>query len=317
MLQFLEAGRGVYVVAAICILGILSKLAVNSFYKRAIKQTENMAATTNKFLKGFRQRMENTYWINQGIYNARAYIERQIFAYRFLGVSLNAWDGFLGQAVLLSLMAGGIGAYLSYWYQMDSSYIVLYGAVGTMGALLLLLTEQTVKSTQKQEQLLVCLQDYIENSMGRRMSNRMEKEEKEAAQTAAVTQGNKEHVIVSMERGNLRTKAEEKEVEETPQSSGNIPARRAAGIVGKRRSEREEGGGTFRETEGARGTVSAGKVVAESGNRSSAAQMESLRKSMEQAAAGKEKTVSGTDLAKILEPEQIQLLGEVLREYLK
>ncbi|MDO4294691.1 MAG: hypothetical protein Q4D90_00845 [bacterium] len=317
MLQFLEAGRGVYVVAAICILGILSKLAVNSFYKRAIKQTENMAATTNKFLKGFRQRMENTYWINQGIYNARAYIERQIFSYRFLGVSLNAWDAFSGQAVLLSLLAGGMGAYLSYWYQMDSSYIVLYGAAGAMGALLLLLTEQTVKSAQKQEQLLVCLQDYIENSMGRRMNNRMEKEEKEGAQMAAVPQGNKEHVIVSMERGNLRTKAEEKEVEESSQSGSgaSIPARRAAGMVGKRRSEREEGSGTVREVEGVRAAKTAGKA-AESGNRSSTAQMESLRKSMEQAAAGKEKA-AGADLTKILEPEQIQLLGEVLREYLK
>lgn len=315
MLQFLESGNGVYVVAAICILGILSKLAAHSFYRRAIKQTDNMASTRNRFLKNFRQRTENTYWMNQGIYNARAYIERQVFGYRFLGFSLDAWDGFAGQAVLLSLIAGGIGAYFSYWYQLDSSYIVLYGAAAAMGALAVLFVDQSLKTGQRREQLVVCLQDYIENSMGRRAANRMEKEEKENAEQ------NKDNVIVSMERGILRGKSADEESEKASmtelkkEENSRVQNTRRGGFVGKRRAR------------GAEQSMSEDDMSAlENGRRSSVAEIENLRKSMEQAAAGKDKGLdeqaaakaqTGVDLTKILEPEQIRVLGEIFKEYLK
>lgn len=315
MLQFLESGNGVYVVAAICILGILSKLMAHNFYRRAIKQADNMASTRNRFLKSFRQKTENTYWMNQEIYNARVYIERQMFGYRFLGVSLDAWDGFAGQAVLLSLIAGGIGAYFSYWYQLDSSYIVLYGAVAAMGALAVLFVDQSLKNNQRREQLVVCLQDYIENSMGRRAANRMEKEEKEAAE-----QNNKDNVIVSMERGMLRTKADEEgekvsAAEAKKEDNGRGQSTRRGGFAGRRRARAAE-----------QSLAEEDMNAMENGRRSSVAEIENLRKSMEQAAAGKDKALdeqaaaraqAGVDLTKILEPEQIRVLGEILKDYLK
>lgn len=360
MLQFLEAGYGVYVVAAICVLGILSKCMLHGFYRSAIKQTDNMAATRNRFLKGFRQRTENTYWINQGIYNARAYIERQVFGYRFMGISLDGWDGLAGQAVLLSLIAGGIGAYASYWYQLDSSYIVLYGAAAALGALAVLFVDQSVKTGQRREQLVLCLQDYIENSMGRRAANRMEKEEKDAGEQP------KDNVIVSLERGMSRNKTENGEGDKMlgngnrmdgradswgengadgrgtawmgngPESRGMV---RMEGGMENRGLNRMEGGmenrGTGRmengsETRGAnrmenradsrmekeevvrksgismrRGAAMAkrrmsrveqepdeAEMMEENGRRSSTSEIENLRKSIEQAAAGKEKNES-------------------------
>lgn len=376
MLQFLEAGYGVYVVAAICILGILSKCILHGFYRSAIKQTDNMAATRNRFLKGFRQRTENTYWINQGIYNARAYIERQVFGYRFMGITLDGWDGLAGQAVLLTLIAGGIGAYASYWYQLDSSYIVLYGAAAAMGALAVLFVDQCMKTGQNREQLVLCLQDYIENSMGRRAANRMEKEEKDVGEQP------KDNVIVSLERGMMRNK---KENGEDDRLSGNLNGMdgytddwaengaegrgmsRMEGGLEKRGTGRMENGsekrGTGRMENGSesRGTTrmehradsrtekeevvrksgismrrgaamakrrmnrveqnpDEDEMMEENGRRSSTSEIENLRKSIEQVAAGKEKNENekgGVDLTQILEPEQIKLLGEIFQEYLK
>ena len=56
MLEFLQTGRMLYVLAAICALGTLSKLATGSLYKRLIKETGNMALTKDKNLKTLKQR---------------------------------------------------------------------------------------------------------------------------------------------------------------------------------------------------------------------------------------------------------------------
>ena len=58
MLEFLQTGRMLYVLAAICALGTLSTLVTGSLYKRLIKETGNMALTKDKNLKTLKQRME-------------------------------------------------------------------------------------------------------------------------------------------------------------------------------------------------------------------------------------------------------------------
>ena len=51
MLEFLQTGRMLYVLAAICTLGTLSELVTGSLYKRLIKETGNMALTKDKNYK--------------------------------------------------------------------------------------------------------------------------------------------------------------------------------------------------------------------------------------------------------------------------
>ena len=52
MLEFLQTGRMLYVLAAICALGTLSTLVTGSLYKRLIKETGNMALTKDEKFKG-------------------------------------------------------------------------------------------------------------------------------------------------------------------------------------------------------------------------------------------------------------------------
>lgn len=323
MLQFLEAGTGVYGIAVICVLGILSKCMVNQVYRRMIRQTDNMATTRNTFLKSFRQRTENTYWVDQGIYNARVYVERQIYGCRFLGLPLDIWDGIAGQTVLLMLLAGGTGAYLSYWYQLDSSYIVMYGMTAAIGAMGVLLTDWSVRTGKKREQLVFCLQDYVENSMGRRSAGRTEKEERE------IEDANKDRVIVNMERGGFRSRMEQEKEEKECFKGAKKEERRAQlvmeenpdkkGFQTRREAVKKRKG--HLETEKAEGEI----VSARNAARTPLADMENLRKSVEQTAAGKDhgaeamdaKEVSGVDLTEILQPDQIRVLGEIFKEYLK
>lgn len=325
MLQFLETGTGVYGIAVICMLGILSKCMVNQVYRRMIRQTDNMATTRNAFLKNFRQRTENTYWVNQGIYNARVYVERQIYGCRFLGLPLDIWDGIAGQAVLLTLLAGGTGAYLSYWYQLDSSYMVMYSMTAAIGAIGVLLTDWSVRTGKKRDQLVFCLQDYVENSMGRRSANRTDKEEKE------IEDANKDRVIVNMERGGFRSRMEQEKENQERLNESKKEEMRASLVIGAEENPDKKGFQTRRDAVKKRkGHLETERmenetVSAKNSIRGSLAEIENLRKSVEQTAAGKDhgaeemaaKEQSGVDLTEILQPDQIRVLGEIFKEYLK
>ena len=69
MLEILETGKALYALAAVCVLGLLSRLMARNLYKGLIRETDNMTMTKNRYLRDLRQKAENTYRLNQGIQN--------------------------------------------------------------------------------------------------------------------------------------------------------------------------------------------------------------------------------------------------------
>ena len=164
MLQFLQTGKVLYILAGVCALGMFSKLVTSSLYKRLIKETGNMALTKNKNLKALKQRTENMVLLNHGIRNAQAYIEKQMYGFRFLRASLDSWDNLSLQAMILCFLVGGGAAFASYWCRSDSYYIVLYGSMGILSGLFLVFVDNGANIALKRQQLADSLVDYVENS---------------------------------------------------------------------------------------------------------------------------------------------------------
>ena len=170
MMSFLQTGKALYVLAAICLAGVFTRLMAGSFYKGLIKESTNLALTKNKYLRNLKQSAEDTYRINQGMNNTRVYLERQIYGLRMLGLSVRGLDNLSGQLTLLCFLAGGGAAFLSYWYRSDNYYIVLYGTVGILAGMFTMLVDYGVNLEAKRQQLLTCLQDYMENVMWPRLN---------------------------------------------------------------------------------------------------------------------------------------------------
>ena len=120
MLEFLQTGKALYVLAAVCGMGVLSKLMTSSLYKRLIRETGNIALTKNKNLRLLKQRTEGMFLLSHGIRNAGAYIEKQLYGFRFMKISLDVWENVSVQAMLLCFLLGGIAAFGAYWYRCDS-----------------------------------------------------------------------------------------------------------------------------------------------------------------------------------------------------
>lgn len=170
MISFLQTGKALYVLAAICLAGIVTRMLAGNFYKRLIKESTNLALTKNKYLRLLKQNAEDTYRINQGMSNTRVYLERQMYSMRMMGFSVRGVDNLSGQLTLLCFLAGGAAAFMSYWYRSDNYYIVLYGTIGILSGMLTMLVDYGVNLESRRQHLTTCLQDYMENVMWPRLS---------------------------------------------------------------------------------------------------------------------------------------------------
>lgn len=192
MESFLQTGTALYLLAAICLAGVMTRWAAGNCYGRLIKESGNLTLTKSKYLRGLKQNAEDTYRMNQGMSNTRVYLERQLYGLKTMGLSLRGMDSLAGQLTLLCFLAGGAAAFGAYWLRSDNYYIVLYGAVGILTGMFTMLVDYGVNVEAKRQQLLTCLQDYMENVMWPRMeregpgASQTQEEEPKGRETAPV-----------------------------------------------------------------------------------------------------------------------------------
>lgn len=365
MLGLLETGKALYVLTAVCLLGIMTRLATKNLYRRLLKESANMPLTKNKRLKEMKQRAENTYRMNQGMRDSGAWLEHQLNDMRFFGLTLNGWGSLSAQLTWLCLLLGGAGAFFAYWYRLDTYYVVMYGGGAVLMAMLTMLFDNGMVSGRR-EQLLSSLQDYMENILCPRLSKSLPEDGMgdETAETAR--NGSR-----GLTRLADRTPRSQRASAEQGLRGGGAAGIGAAGIGtagigtagvgtvglgsagnGAAGMGMSDGGmvgagmsgnamsGNRMSGNGMSGTSPADSAGAATGgkrvssgrlNRRDAAKattaataeatgaqdVDYLKRSLEQIAASREKNrAGGENWLKDLKPEEVQLIGDILKEYL-
>ena len=340
MLQFLQTGKVLYVLAAIAGLGMLSKLVTSSLYKRLIKETGNMALTKNKNLRTLKQKTENMFLVSQGVRNPNAYIERQVYGFRFMNVSLDNWDNLSVQAMILCFLVGGIAAFGAYWYRCDSYYIVLYGTMGILSGLFLVFVDNGSNISGKRQYLVDSLVDYVENSphFYRSVDSR---------RTADGLRGTEKGMEASRREGRGKN---ESLADDQKADAKDATVERKKALRGERRHNRMTVLSRKRDTDGqelqeekerlqqkaesqtaaARADMNRteGQRIVSYNEAELARSIDCLKQSLDQIAAGREQynreisepepvEKKGNERAKKeLKPEDLKFLGELLQEYL-
>lgn len=371
MLQFLETGQALYVLAGICLLGIFTRVMTKNLYKRLIKESNNMATTKNKSLRELKQRTENTYRMNQGLSDSSAWLDHQLCELRFRGMTLAGWGNVSMQLTWLCLLVGGTAAFFSYWYRLDTVYVVMYGGGAVLMAMLTMLFDNGIAGG-KREQLAASLQDYLENILCPRLARSVGEDgirndglEPSRAKVRSISR--------LSDRGNLAERRGNGESDPSSSFSGTgaLGGRRAGEMIGQserpERSGKERPGidpigtergtdrtgterlGTDRKAVGHTGTEptesepaageragdrtgartalgGAGKRGGKNARRESATTSEDgvgikdvdyLKRSLEQIAASREKGKEGDESwLKELGPDEVQLIGDIIKEYL-
>lgn len=282
MIALLETGQALYVLMAVCVLSIGTRLMTKNLYKRLVKETANMTMTKNKSLKDLKQKAENAYRMNQGMRDSASWLEHQLSEFRYIGFTLAGWNNLSNQLSWLCLLLGGAAAFFSYWFRMDTYYIVMYGGGAVLMAMLTMLFDNGTMSGRR-EQLTASLQDYLENILCPRLSKSLPDD------------GGRDSAAESVRNGprNL-TRLAERAVQ---------PEREAAG--------KKKGRLVRRET----AKTTAAATAAE--RQDNGPDVDYLKRSLEQIAASREKArTPDPDWLKNLKPEEVEILGEILKEYL-
>lgn len=310
MLQLLETGKALYVLAVFCGLGIFTRLMTGHLYKRLLKESTNLAATRNKNLKELRQRAENTYRMNQGLRDSGAWLENQLSHLKFMGFTLNTWNVMAVRWTWLCLLAGAAASFASYWYHLDTLYIVLYGGSAILMAMVGMIFDLGTGSG-KREQLLAALRDYIENVMCPRLARNQPLEHDYNGNEARVGTGVRP----------LRGRRGQKENENVGNTESDYAERRhgLTAVTGGQGSEEQTGvkkisGRAARRAAAAAAATAQIPAEEEQVHQTDA---EYIKQGLEQIAAAKEKSqVFDENWLKDLKPEEMKLLSDILREYL-
>lgn len=350
MLQLLETGQALYVLAAICLLGIMTRGITRHLYKRLLKESTNLTLTKNKSLKELRQRAENTYRMNQGLRDSGAWVEHQLYDLKVMGMTLSGWSALSMQWTWLCLLAGGAGAFLAYWYRMDTYYIVMYGGGAVLLSMFTMLFDNGMAGGWR-EQLVASLQDYMENVMCPRLARNMSADGGRG--DGAAERPGMRSVSRLSERGGRMARGAQAEPEqmEADGDSGEYAPQASAverGRNGQRKNSSERGGaaatatalaavpgngsmngavsangngGTGGRKGGLRGgrRGQAGEPAAGAGNGEpeNIRDVDYLKRSLEQIAASREKSrVMDENWLKDLKPEEVELIGDILKQYL-
>ena len=354
MLEFLQTGKALSVLAAIGMIGLISKLITRSLYKRLIKETDNMAMTRNKNLQNLKQRLENTCRLGQNIVNTQAYLDKQIDGFSFLHISLDTWNSVSIQMVLLGLLVGAAEAFLAYWYELDASYIVLYASAAVMSGLFLAFIESCFQIDQKQQRLETALLEYVDNSVFFRAAREKETRGQEVSRASSGLSGAGTSVREIPKRqqgttrltdfvmsaregadtGNQALDKAEFETKKSRQAARLHPFRerdaRAEDLMRAVRNapreeeqDKPEAGGRLTDRRMASGSGaengSGGNSRPETRERLGDKEMEYLKQSLDQIAASRDTrnpSANAGDWMKGLSREEAQILGDIMREYL-
>lgn len=337
MLEMLQTGKALYALAAIGAIGAISKLITRSLYKRLIRETDNMAMTKNRNLKALKQKLENACRLNQNIVNTEAYLERQMYGFRFMKISLNSWNNLSAQMTILGIMAGGAASFAAYWYRLDSYYIVLYASAGAFLGLALAFLDSSFSIGLKQQRLANALLEYTDNSVlvrafrenagqqerfqdsARRLPVR-EADTDELSEREAIIRENairdgliKEAVKMPERQREAEDKASLFRAKKADKPAGlkRLKAEKT-GRVKKTAALVEEKNALFQNLKEESQNVPSAQEPSGEGIRD----IDYLKHSLEQIAASRERSKQQEEWTKNLKPEEMKALGELLRQYL-
>ncbi len=311
MLQLLERGQALYVLSAICLLGVITRVVTKHLYKGLLKESTNLAMTKNKSLKELRKRAENTYLVNQGMRDSGAWLDYQFYDLKAMGIRMTGWSNLCMQWTWLCLIGGGVGAFFSYWYRLDTSYIVLYGGGAVLMAMFTMLFDNGAVGGCR-NQLLASLQNQLENVMGPKLMRNM------PADGARSDGGTEQTGIRNVSRLTNRSVRSVRGVQ-----SGSEAMESATGAETLNQGQRTA---VERGNAGRKATMRGSRCGAQNDQTAAVVSgmeqtnMESsdyLKRSLEQLAASRERGRSTDEnWLKDLKPEEVELIGDILKQYL-
>lgn len=171
MRELLENYDVLFFLTAITCVSLLMKIISSFMYRRLIRDSNQMGTTDNKWLKSMMAKFEAYYKLRISVHNVENFVDRYLYHYHFLGLSLQTWEyvGYYATAVTMAFSA--LFCLAAGYYQISAEWFLVVGFVVVALVLLQGMTELLLNTRQSRKIFRIQLIDYMENTMRARLEN--------------------------------------------------------------------------------------------------------------------------------------------------
>lgn len=151
------------------LISVFLRIVLGMLYQNMIKESDNMAATENKMLKQCKLKFANCYQMNNGVANIPIFVDKFLNRMRLGPLTAETLYHLSGQAMLLSVVAAGVGVCRSIMAGRTLGDILPFYIVSFFGLYLFFSVSTVVDVKKKKRILKVNLVDYLENHLSPRI----------------------------------------------------------------------------------------------------------------------------------------------------
>lgn len=169
----LNKGYFLALLGSIFLLGIVSKCIVVWNFNRMIKKADDMDSPKNSTLRQIKLKFESIKTVNGTVANPMLLVMRYINKCKWGVFSLQSMNKFTGWCGLLCVGIGGASGFILYNQGYGKTTAMSYILVGFYFALALFVVEQSVRTKEKQIELVYIITDFFENSVNLREQMKM------------------------------------------------------------------------------------------------------------------------------------------------
>jgi len=150
-------------------LGLLGRLLLGALYRHIIRETDNMAATSNRALRQCKLKFSNCYRLGNGVPNVPVFVDKFLDHLAVGPLSYETISHLAGQSVLLSVVCAGIGICRGILAGRSVGEILPYYIVSFLGLYLYFSVSAVVDLRMQKRILKTNLVDYLENHLAARI----------------------------------------------------------------------------------------------------------------------------------------------------
>ena len=93
----LENYNVLFALMAVCAVSVLLKAVSYGLFHKLLWDSNQMGTTGNRWMKAMMSKFEAYYKLHISVHNVENFVDRYLYHYRFIGISLQTWEnlGFL------------------------------------------------------------------------------------------------------------------------------------------------------------------------------------------------------------------------------
>ena len=239
MKEFLAQGYVVYLMAALCALGILCELMAGHIYRRLNKQAERIVYAKHPFFKRLRMEYEKAAQIGAGVMDGQVFTKKKLFSYRVCGIHLSSFARAAVPAGAACLLAAAADIFVCLWFDLSVKEMIYPAAGAAVAVFGLALFHLLANEKGKEHYLELQVQDYLmnaaawRNQAGREVQKDDRKQNTVLHNEAAPVREEGQAAVSGDKFSGKNSRARAREIAELKKSLEQIAAAREKNLAGE------------------------------------------------------------------------------------